>query len=271
MSHNEENIKLGEAATRFLAGLPSENKEGIQREVYNFVRWFGWERPLATISIPEVANYAERLSLSDTEYSKKLELVRSFLTYAKKEGLIKGNLALHLKARKRETKTQIASKRASKEPTSLTQRGYQELKASLETLKDRRSQAIEEMTKAAADKDFRENAPLQAAKEECGRLEGQIRELEETLKSAVIINGKGEKNELRLKVNLGDRIVLHDLASGEELHYLIVGSKEVDPIKGKISDVSPIGKAVIGRAVGETVEVVVPAGNMKCRIDRINR
>ena len=271
MNMNRENINLGEAASRFLVSLPSGNKEVIQSEVYRFVRWYGWERPLATLSVPEVANYAERLSLSDTEYLKKLELVRAFLVYAKKEGWSKSNLAIHLKAKKKEAKLQPVPGRGLLEPTPLTQKGYRELMAELETLKDKRSQAIEEMSRAAADKDFRENAPLQAAKEERERLEGMIRELEETLKSAIIIADRDKKDEPSLKVGLGVTVTLRDLASGEELHYIIVAPREVDPAKGRISGASPIGKAIIGKGLGEVVEVVVPAGKLKYRIDRIER
>ncbi len=271
MNSSGENINLGEAASRFLSSLPSENKEVIQSEVYRFVRWYGRERPLAALSAPEIANYAEQLSLSDTEYLKKLELVRAFLTHARKEGWSKSNLVIHLKAKKRETKLQPVSRRGLPEPTSLTQGGYQGLMAELETLKDKRLLAIEEMNKAAADKDFRENAPLQAAKEERDRLEGMIRELEGILKSAIIVSDKNKKHESSLKVSLGDQVTLRDLASAEELRYIIVGPREVDPIKGRISDASPIGKAIMGQAVGKVVEVVVPAGKLKYQIDRIER
>ncbi len=268
MSDSIQDITLGEAANRFLAGLSAEERGQIQSEVYKFVRWYGWGRLLSSLSAPEIANYAERLSLSDTEYMKKLELVRAFLAYTKKEGLSQNSLATHLKAKKGKTKLQSIPKQGWRESTSLTQKGYSKLAADIEVLKNRRSQAIKEMSKAAADKDFRENAPLQAAKEERDHLEGRIRGLEEILKAAVIIKEK-EEGEPTPRVNLGDRIVLRDLASGEELHYMIVGAREVDPAKGKISNVSPIGKAVIGQAQGKVVEVVVPAGKLRYQIDKI--
>ena len=268
MDSGNQNPSLGEATTRFLASLPPGEKGMSQQEVYRFVRWYGWERALAKLTAPEVASYAEHLSLSDTDYIKKLELIQAFLMYAKKEGWIKSNLATHLKAKKGKARLQSSFKRSSLETISLTQQGYAALEAELAALKSRRSEAIDEVRRAAADKDFRENAPLEAAREQRSHLEGQIKELEEALKSAVVID---EKQKVALKVNVGDSIILRDLASGDEFHYIMVNSKEVDPTRGKISSASPIGKAIIGRGQGEIIEVTAPAGKLRYQIEQIGR
>ena len=266
MNSDRHNLSLSEAATRFLASLSPEERGASQQEVYRFVRWYGWERPLAGLTAPEVANYAERLSVSDTNYIKKLELIRAFLIYAKKEGWSKANLATQLKAKKGKTLFRSSSRRSVSQAISLTQQGYAELEAELDTLKNRRLQAIDEMRRAAADKDFRENAPLEAAREQRGHIEGRIEELEETLKSATII---GREQKDTLKAGIGDRVTLRDLASGEELRYTIVSPREVDPTQGKISSVSPIGRATIGRGQGEVVEVVAPAGKLRYQIEQV--
>jgi len=261
-------LKLGEAAGRFLTSLPAEESATSQQEIYKFVRWYGWERTFAGLTASEVANYAERLSQSDTDYLRKLELIRTFLVYTKKAGWSKDNLAVHLKTRKGKTRVRLSSRQGVPKPVSLTQQGYDELQAGLKTLRNRRSQAIDEMHRAAADKDFRENAPLDAAKEQRGQLEGRIRELEGTLSSAVIID---ENRETILKASIGDSIVLQDTLSGEELRYMLVSPKEVDTARGKISSASPIGQATMGKGQGEMVEVVVPAGRLRYRIKQIER
>jgi len=266
VSADRQNKSLGEAASRFLASLAPEERGMSQQEIYKFVRWFGWERPLTGLTPPEVANYAERLSLSDTSYMKKFELIRAFLFYASKQGWCKGNLATHFKTRLGKTRLPASARQGLPGTTPLTQQGYVELEAELVALKGKRSQAIDEMRRAAADKDFRENAPLDAAREERGHLEGRIRELEETLKSAIVIN---EKQKVILRAGIGDNIVLRDVASGEELRYMIVSPREVDPTKGKISSASPIGKAVLGQAQGEIIEVVAPAGKLRYQIKKI--
>ncbi len=266
MNSGSQNPSLGEAATRFLASLPPGEEGTSQQEVYRFARWCGWEQTLAELTAPEVASYAEHLSSSDTDYIKKLGLIQAFLVYAKKEGWSKSNLASHLKAKKGKARLKSSFKRGSPETIPLTQQGYATLKAELATLKSKRSESIDEMRRAAADKDFRENAPLEAAREQRGHLEGQIKELEEALKSAVVID---EKQKVALKVSVGDSIILRDLTSGEELHYIMVNSKEVDPTRGKISSASPIGKAIIGRGRGEIIEVIAPAGKLRYQIEQV--
>jgi transcription elongation factor GreA len=261
-----QSLTLKEAATRFLISLPPEEGQASQNEVYKFVRWYGWERSFVGLKAPDIAHYAERLSLSDTDYAAKLEIVRGFLAYAKKQGWSKINLAAHLKAKKSKTPPNPSPIRGLPEATPITQQRYNELETELAGLRDKRSRLIEDIRTAAADKDFRENAPLAAAREQRGYVEGQIRELEETLKSAIIID-KAEKPNL--KVGAGDSIILRDLASGEELRYLLVSPREVDPAKGKISVASPIGKAVINRYQGEVVEVAVPAGRLRYQITQI--
>lgn len=268
INSDRQNPGLGEAASRFLTKLAPGKREASQQEVYKFVRWYGRERPIAGLTAPEVANYAERLSLSDTDYTKKLKLIRTFLIYARKEGWSKSNLATHLKAKKAKTSLQASARQSVPETNYLTQQGYDELKALLATLKSKRPQLIEEMHRAAADKDFRENVPLAAAREQRGHLEGRIRELEETLKTTTIINREQKPTR---KANIGDSVVLCDLTSGEELRYMIVGPREVDPTQGKISNVSPIGRALVGRGEGEIVEVAVPAGKLRYQIKRVER
>ena len=268
MSSVSEKPGLGEAASRFLAKLPAQERGVSQQEIYKFVRWYGWERPLAGLSAPEVGKYAEQLSQANTDYVRKLELIRGFLVYAKKEGWSNDNLAIHLKARRGKTRVRPSSRRDTSKPISLTQQGHDELKAELTALLNKRTRVIEDMRRAAADKDFRENAPLDAVKEERGHLEGRIMALEETLKSAVIIDGRREDTS---RVTVGDSIVLQDLTSGEELSYTLVSPKEVDPTRGKISGASPVGKATIGKAQGEIVEVTVPAGRLRYQIKHIDR
>ena len=266
MHSSSRNPSLGEAATRFLASLPPGKKGLSQQEVYRFVRWYGEGQTLDKLTAPKVASYAEHLSLSDTDYIKRLGLIQAFLVYARKEGWIKSNLAIHLKTKKGKARLKSSVRRGSPETISLTKQGYSALKTELVDLNHKRSETIDEVRRAAADKDFRENAPLQAAREQLGHLEGQIKELEEALKAAVVID---EKQKVTLKVSIGDNVTLRDLASGEELHYMMVNSKEIDPIKGKISSVSPIGRAIMGQGQGEIIEVIAPAGKLRYQIKQI--
>ena len=258
---------LGEAAARYLAKLSPKEREASQPEVYKFARWYGWERPFSELAPPHVASYAEQLSVSDTDYAGKLVLVRSFLAYAKKAGWSRTNLATHLKTKKGKTGP-VSTRRGKPEVATLSRQRYEELVAELDGLKTRSRELVKAIQLAAADKDFRENAPLDAAREERGHVEGRIKKLDEAIKAATIID---DANKPTLKSSLGDSIVLNDLASGLELHYKIVDTREANPLKGKISIASPLGKALVGKSDGDIVEVTAPSGKRRYRIERIER
>ncbi len=265
---DSQNPTLGEASLQFLSQLSPEKSESSQAEINRFVRWYGAERSLGRLTAHEIANYAERLSLSDTDQDKKLKMVRAFLSHAKKHGWCRINLATHLKAKKTKSGPALSARPGMPETIHLTPQGHAELEAELATLKSKRPELIEETRRAAADKDFKENAPLAAAREKRGHLEGRIKELEETLKVAAVLNGDRAPD---VKVSIGDRVTLLDIAAGEELSYVIVSPTEVDPVQHKISFASPLGKALVGGSEGETVEITVPVGKLHYQIKRVER
>lgn len=260
-----ENISLTEAAARYLASLPPEQRQATQQEVNKFVQWYGRERRLTELSAHEVANYADTIGNSATvDPMKKLEPVKAFLSYLKKEKLAVTNFALHLKARKGTTKRVVASeKQPHREPAHLTAEGYAELKSQLSALQNERPRVTEDIRTAMADKDFRENAPLDAAKESQGQLEARIRELESALQGATVISERQTKRE---KVVIGSKVVLRDLARGQEVSYTLVTPREANPARGKLSSASPTGGAVLGRGKGDVIEVKAPAGTLRYQI-----
>jgi transcription elongation factor GreA len=259
---------LGEAAALFLARLPAQEREASQPEVYKFARWYGWERSFSELAPPHIASYAEQLDVSAIDYEKKFEVLRAFFAYAKKAGWSRTNLATHLKTKKGKAAPAGAVRRAAPQTATLSRQRYDELVAELESLRAKSRELVTAIQMAAADKDFRENAPLDAAREERGHVEGRIKELEETIKAATIID---DTKKSAVKSGVGDTILLDDLASGEELRYQIVDPREVDPLKGKISIASPLGKALFGRSDGDIVEITVPAGKLRYKIKRIER
>jgi transcription elongation factor GreA len=261
-------MSLGEAANQFLASLETEEKAASQPDIDRFVRWFGSQRAITGLNAAEIENYAERLSQSDRDYSRKLETVKAFLATARKSKWTKTNLGTNLKIRKSKSKTKgsLSKANAAAEPVVLTQEGHDKIVSELAGLKERRLQVIEDMRRAAADKDFRENAPLHAAREEKGHIEGRILELEETLKVAQIMDDHAQKS---VHIAIGHTIVISEIGTGEEMRYTLVNAREVDLSKGRISCVSPIGQAVLGKVEGATCEVVAPVGKLRYRIKKV--
>lgn len=244
----QSDINLGQAATQFLLTLSSEERLKAQQEVYKFVRWYGEKRPLIVLTIPEVANYAEQITSSTTEVAEKLGIIKNFLAYTHKRGMTKKNLAVYLKSKKIPPKSTSSMKRLSHRKVLLTNQGYTDLQAELESLKKERPRIAEEIKKAASDKDFRENAPLEAAREHQGQIEGRIKQLETTLKVASIVDGQQVESR---EINFGDTVVLRDIASEEQVRYTLVDISEANALEGKISVASPMGKALLGRVRGK--------------------
>ena len=144
------------------------NDEELHRELYKFVNWCGPDRAFAEISAPEVGEYADQVAGTGTtpQAAERLRLIRGFLSYAKKKGLVEKNLAQHVRIRK--ARTRAGAGGDTPESAALTQAGHKELVAQGEKLRVERTAIAIEIQKAAADKDVRENAPLEAAREESG-------------------------------------------------------------------------------------------------------
>ena len=146
----------------------------------------------------------------------------------------------------------------------MSQERYDEIKEELHYLETVREKEVSELIKEARSfGDLSENSEYDEAKTEQGKLYSKIAELKALIEKAEII----EKTEMdRGTVALSSRIRLLDLDENEELEYQIVGSQEANPMLGRISDESPIGRGLLGHKVGETVTIEAPAGEMKFTI-----
>ena len=260
-----EVVSLSQAAALFLSTLPLEVHQESQREVYRFARWYGADRPIGELRGHDVALYAESLGVATADVARRAEVLRSFFAFAKKEGLTTTNLATHLRLRKSPLNIEGGPATAAA-PSQLTAEGHASLSAELESLKAQRPRIAEELRRAMMDKDFRENAPLDAARERQAHVEGRIRQLETILKHAEVVGAEAAPGA---KTHLGSAVILRDLASGSAVHYMLVSPSEVSPAEGKISIASPVGKALLNRTVGEEVEISVPAGHLHFRIEEI--
>jgi transcription elongation factor GreA len=149
----------------------------------------------------------------------------------------------------------------------LTKEGLEELKKEYDELsKKRRPQIVERLSSARDQGDLSENAEYQAAREELSFVDGRIDELEEVLKDVVIIEDKTKSRDKG--VALGSKVTVK--IDGTEEIYTVVGEFEADPTDKKISHESPLGKALIGKDVGEQIEVEAPAGKIVYTIVRID-
>ena len=151
----------------------------------------------------------------------------------------------------------------------LTKEGFEKLKGELDYLKTvRRRELSKAIGEARAHGDLSENAEYDAAKEAQALNEKRIVELEEKLSRGRILDEAAIPKD---QVLIGAKVKLKDIASGEELQYTLVSGVESDFAQNKISVSSPVGKALLGHKVNETVEIKVPAGTLKYKILNISR
>lgn len=151
----------------------------------------------------------------------------------------------------------------------LTQEGYQKLEEEVELLKTVRRREVADRIKVAISfGDISENSEYDEAKNEQAQLEERILKLENMLTKAVIID------ESKIDVNvvtIGSIVTVNDIEFDEEVEYTIVGSAEADPYEGRISNESPVGRALLDRTIGDVVDVQVPDGVVQFKILEIKR
>ena len=151
----------------------------------------------------------------------------------------------------------------------MTYEGLKKIEEELQYLKvEKRQDIAQKLKEARAQGDLSENAEYDAAKDEQRDIEARIDELEKILKNAEVV----DEDEIDLdKINVGCQVKILDMDYNEELEYKIVGSTEANSLKGKISNESPVGMALIGKKVGDVVDVETQVGVLKYKVLGIQR
>lgn len=151
----------------------------------------------------------------------------------------------------------------------LTYAGLKKLEDELHDLKvNRRKEVAGKIKEAREQGDLSENAEYDAAKDEQRDIEARIEEIEKILKNVEVV----VEDEVDVdKINVGCTVKVYDVEFDEEMEFQIVGSSEANSLKGKISNESPVGKALIGRSVGDTVQVETQAGEIAYKVLGIER
>ena len=154
------------------------------------------------------------------------------------------------------------------EEVIMTKEGMEEKKKHLDYLKSVRRLEVAEQIKAAREYgDLSENSEYDAARNEQGLLEAEIEMLEETLRNAKIVDPKSLKSGV---IGIGSKVKVFDEEFKEELEYTIVGTIESKPTENIISNQSPIGSALMGKKVGDTICATAPGGTIKLKVISIN-
>lgn len=257
-------LTLDDLANEFLETLTQRKRQKVEPAVFKFVRWFGKESLAKKITGQQVEQYAHELSI--TAATESSPHVRAFLNFAHKQGTFQLSLAPSFRVRKSTITAKEGPKRA-RVVSHLTKEGLENIESEVKELKSQRPALAEAINRAAADKDFRENAPLEAAREAQGRVESRIMELEQLLRTAEVLKEEQARSDSR--VAIGRTVALENMTNGSKVQYKLVSPSEAKISEGKISIASPVGKAVLGKSGGDEVVVAAPAGAMRFRIVQI--
>ncbi|MCS6800543.1 MAG: transcription elongation factor GreA [Chloroflexota bacterium] len=261
---------VGELSREYLDSLrqkkvSTQDLANAQQEVLRFVRWFNSDQLVRSLRPSDIERYVEEVSRTAAGSPGKLQPVRDMLAYAKKHGYTSENLAAHVRVRRPTTRKNGKNEVREVQRIQMTAEGLEQLKADLQALYALRPLIAEELARAMADKDFRENAPLDAARDRQAQVEARIRELEAQIRMAEVVTHTDRAE----RVALGRTVTLIDLDEQEEVRFVLVSPSEVDIRAGRISTNSPTGRMLLDRRVGDEISVEAPAGRVRYRVVKI--
>jgi transcription elongation factor GreA len=263
-------VTLLDAVGLYIGSLRKKERQSeAQQQILRFVNWCGSERIFSRIEPSAIEEYGEQaIGMGGGDHAvDRLKEVKKFLAFAKKKGLTEQNLSQHLRIRRGKVRSRHRDT-TDQEIVRLSPDGHGQLVVELEKLKAERGPIAAEIKRAAADKDVRENVPLEAAREQLGHVESRINQIEYTLKVAVVVDPKLARGGQ--SVRLGSNVQLKDLNTNRQSRYMLVSALEANPLEGKISDVSPVGKALMKHIAGEEVEVETPRGKQRYSIIKVS-
>ena len=240
-----------------------------QQEIGRMVRWLGAERVVETITPSEIGLYSDEFAKrsSTTTSPQKVAHIKKFLAFLRTSELTNSNLASHLRMKKSNVGKITKKLEDTKvEQINLTEAGYKDYLKQLKDYKSESPQLADEVRRAAADGDIRENAPLDAAREKIEMVNSKIFEIEAILKVANII----DNTTGGYRIVIGSKVSVKNHQNENNYEYQLVEANEANPLLGKISSVSPVGSAILGRRIGDEVTVSTPGGEQIYTIDSIN-
>ena len=260
-----ENRTISDAARLFGQWLPPE-KHPDGQEALRFARWFGEDRQAVEIRPSDLEAYVETYGSHAPNAAQRADSLKGFLSFAHKQKILPDRLVSHVRVRRTVSRARGNALSNISDQVQLTADGKVALEKELREMIAQRPHMAEELHNARADGDVRENAPLEAAREAQGQLEARIRELEGTLRRAVVVE---EEHGVVDRARIGSNVVISNVQTGTKMSYQLVAAAEARPGTGRLSVESPVGRGVLGKRVGDEVQVAAPSGLVRFRVDSI--
>ena len=262
-------ITLGEALNEYLQTLKPELRGTHATYVRKYVEHAGEGTLLVSLSSSRIESYAEaQIKVSDPAAGERVAALKAWFQFLKKRNYTDQNYGVHIRVRKAAGRGTGEGRTVVEESNlvEMTRDGYEALQQEFEQLNARTPELVKAITHAREDKDFRENAPLEAAREALAFNEQRRKAVEIALKRAVIVEHVSNDRS-----TMGSVVTITRLDNSQKYSYRLVGAREANAAEKKISVESPVGKVLLGRRVGEDVSVSVPSGVVQYRIEAITR
>lgn len=259
-------ISLAAALSEYVQTLKPAQRIASESFVHKFVEHMGDELPCAALTAARVESYAEsEIRDRDPHAPDRVSALKSWFHFLKKKGYIPDNYGARIRVRRTSRHRGVmASTRLQETPVEMTAEGLEARKRELEELQSQRPEIVRAIAAAREDKDFRENAPLQAAREQLGMADGRIKQLESDIKRAVVSDSS--RGDISV---IGSIVTVTRLDTATHMEFVLVGAREANAAEMRISVDSPVGKQLLGRRIGDEVAVVIPSGTAQYRVDAI--
>ncbi len=262
-------ITLEEALGEYLATLSPEAHNTESPFVRRYVEHAGGDTAVAAVTGARVESFAEAsIQISDPAAPRRVKALKAWFQYLKKRGYAEKNHGVHVRLRRPAARGGRAVRAVNEEPIEMTAEGIAALRADLERLEADVPDLVKAISVAREDKDFRENAPLEAAREALAFNETRRREITAILRRAVTAGEAGRDDG---RSTIGSTVRVTRLDSGREVAYVLVSAREANAADRKISVESPVGKGLLGRRPGDEVTVSAPSGAVQFRVTAVTR
>ena len=262
---------LHAALQQYLETLKAEHRNTFGQYVRKYVEYTGAEVELGDLSRARVESYVEsQISVTDPAAQERVTALKGWFKYLHKEGLTEENYGVQVRVKRVSNgrASANAARRQAVESVDMTAEGVQALREELETLEKEVPAIRELIAEARQDKDFRENAPLDAAREAMAFNDQRRKEIEATLKRARVVDSKGNVSGI---TGVGSLVTVTRVDTEQQMVFKLVGPREANATEKKISVESPVGKELLGRRPGDEVEVEAASGTIAYRVDAISQ
>ena len=262
-------ITLGEALSEYLSTLKPAQRHEQETYVRKYVEHADPSMIAANLSGSRVESYAEsQIRSADPNAQRRVEALKAWFQFLKKKNYTSANYGINVRVKRTGGRAGAAAVRIEEAPIEMTADGIEQLRRELSAIESKVPDLVKAIEVARSDGDLRENAPYHAAREALAFSNDRKQRIETSLKRAVVVDSSGRDEGLAA---LGSLVTVTYVEKERQETYQLVNAREANARERRISVESPVGKVLLGRRVGDEVEVEAPQGTMHYRVDSVSQ